>query len=184
MSKRTPSHYYWRRNFVSHWAFFANEKLGVGGGGGELPHSCPFAIFWSIPKTEYYNPPPPFKHFLFVYSRFHPDFMALFFTMSRLFKLHLPPLLTLDNRDPSPHGFTSKMCWCIAEMLVLNSADAKLSQKDSCIQWFQSLWSVLGLFLCRGQTAISTFVFIGTGNWSKKRDHSYFVLVQKGANYE
>ena len=75
----------------------------------------------------------------------------------------LAPLLTLDNRGPSPHGFTSKMCWCIAEMLVLNSADDKLSQKDSCIQWFQSLRSVLGLFLCRGQT--SYFYFRFHRNW-------------------
>ena len=101
VSKSTPSHYYWRRNFVSHWAFFANEKLG--GGGGELPHSGPFAIFWSIPKTGYYNPPPPWSLFLFVYSRFHPDFMALFCTMARLFKplARRPPTSSAHTRQQS-----------------------------------------------------------------------------------
>ena len=152
-----------------------------GGGGGELPHSGPFAIFWSIPKTGYYTPPPPpppwslfFIRVFTVSSRFHGVILhhgpivhvqATSTSATYLLCSHS----TTVNRGPSPHGFTSKMCWCIDEMLVLNSADAKLSQKDSCIQWFQSLRSVLGLFLCRGQRAISTFVFIGTGNWSKER---------------
>ena len=64
-----------KKKFCFTLGIFLPMRNWGGGGGGELPHSCPFAIFWSIPKSEYYNPPPPFKPFFIrvftVSSRFH-----------------------------------------------------------------------------------------------------------------
>ena len=101
VSKRTPSHYYWRRNFVSHWAFFANEKLGGGGG-------------WTAPFLS-------FCHFLVNTKNIHvksPSLggrLPLFYPIS-LLNIHLPPKnwnLPLFETHFLPIIFASKRMNCI-----------------------------------------------------------------------
>ena len=171
---------------ISYFVKIIWRTWNVGGGGG-VNSPIPFLLSFSGQYQKRVSYP-----LSFVHSRFHPDFMAYFapcnmFLLFKQLARQLPTysLLTLDDmvRDwgPRPHWFTSKMCWCNAEMLVLNSADTKLSKKIVHPMISESSVCFCPVFTSRSNSYFYFRFHRSWLDWSKERS---LILVQKGANYE